>query len=326
MNKLMNKFTNRTSDNKADRKIHVDFMSVRKLAIVVSILLVLVSLTSLLVRGLNFGLDFVGGIAVELHYSQQPDLGEIRNRLADAGYQRAVVQSFGSDLDVLIRLPDAQSGDQDRSANLINLLRQDQPDIEVRRNDFIGAQFGNQLKEQGTLGLVVAIIVAMIYVAFRFQFKFAIGAVVALLHDVMIVIGVFALFGLNFDLTVLIAILVIIGYSLNDTLVVCDRIRENFRKPLGRGKPETVMNTSVNQVLGRTLITSLTTLLVLVILFMFGGPAIYYFSLALIIGIVAGTYSSIYIATSVMLWMGINRQDMILPQEKHEHPVRERDM
>ena len=299
------------------KKTLIAFMSVRRLAALVSMALILVALLALVVRGLNLGLDFAGGMAVELHYSSQPDLGEIRNKLADAGYQRAVVQSFGSDQDVLVRLPDARTGDQDQSVRLIRLLQQDDPELEVRRNDFIGAQFGAQLKEQGVLAMVLAMVVAMIYVAFRFQFKFAVGAVIALVHDVVIVLGVFALFGLNFDLTVLVAVLVVIGYSLNDTLVVCDRIRENFRK-LRQATAEEVMNVSINQVLGRTLITSLTTLLVLVVLFLFGGQAIWYFSLALIIGVVTGTYSSIYIAANVMLWAGICRQDLVPVQEERD--------
>ena len=316
MQKQMQKRMDKTQSQR-HKKTPIAFMSVRRLAALVSMALILVALLALVVRGLNLGLDFAGGMAVELHYSSKPDLGEMRNKLADAGYQRAVVQSFGSDQDVLVRLPDARTGDQDQSVRLIRLLQQDDPELEVRRNDFIGAQFGAQLKEQGVLAMVVAMVVAMIYVAFRFQFKFAVGAVMALVHDVVMVLGVFALFDLNFDLTVLVAVLVVIGYSLNDTLVVCDRIRENFRK-LRQATAEEVMNVSINQVLGRTLITSLTTLLVLVVLFLFGGQAIWYFSLALIIGVVTGTYSSIYIAANVMLWAGICRQDLVPAQEERD--------
>ena len=323
------------------KPIHFDFMALRKVAMFVSLVLVLVSLVSLAIKQLNLGLDFVGGLAIELHYPDQPDLAKIRAKLAEAGYERVLVQSFGNANNLLIRLPDITpnitKGNQSTNADvkgtaiagtnitstdtvgtdIIRLVQESNPEAVLVASDFIGAQFGKELKEQGTLGLIVALIMVMLYIAFRFQFKFSLAAVAALLHDVIIILGVFSLFGLNFDLNVLVALLVVIGYSLNDTIVISDRIRENFRK-LRKTSALDIINISVNQTLGRTAVTSFTTLLVLVVLVLFGGQAIYYLALALIIGVIAGTYSSVYIAGTLMLWMKLDRQDLVLPQEQDD--------
>jgi preprotein translocase subunit SecF len=288
-----------------------DFMGLRRLAAGLSIALVLASLVSLAVKQLNWGLDFTGGTLVEVHYGETANLGAIRNTLAAGGYEGAVVVSFGTDQDVLIRLPDGYSDEQ--GTQMLEELRADAgTTVELRRIEFVGPQVGDELREQGGLAMLLALGLVMLYIGFRFQFKFALGAVVALAHDVIITLGFFSLTGLEFDLTVLAALLAVIGYSLNDTIVVADRIRENFRK-LRRAEPVSVINTSLTETLGRTLVTSLTTLLVLLALALFGGEMIFGFAIALIVGVMIGTYSSIYVASNVLLALGVSKEDLMLP-------------
>lgn len=289
----------------------IDFMGQRKLATAVSVLLLLVAIGSLTVRQLNWGLDFTGGTLVEVHYSDTADLNAIRGTLNSGGYEGAIVVSFGSDKDVLIRLPQGYSDKE--GAALLSALQDAYPgDVELRRIEFVGPQVGDELREQGGLAMLLALGLVMLYIAFRFQFKFAVGAVVALVHDVLITLGFFSVMGLEFDLTVLAALLAVIGYSLNDTIVVSDRIRENFRK-LRRAEPVEVINISLTETLGRTLVTSFTTLLVLVALALFGGEIIRGFAIALIAGVAIGTYSSIYVAANTLLIMGVSKEDLMIP-------------
>ena len=289
----------------------INFMGRRKLAAIFSLLVLIGSLTSLVVNGLNFGLDFTGGTLVEVGYSSPEPLTNIRQTIADAGYHNAVVVQFGSDTDILVRLP---TGFSDKlGVELIAALQQDfAGDIELRRVEFVGPQVGDELKEQGGLAMLMALGMVMMYITFRFQLKFSVGAVAALVHDVLITLGIFSFFQLDFDLTVLAAVLAVVGYSLNDTIVVSDRIRENFRK-IRKADPVTVINISLTETLARTLVTSLTTLLVLLALFIFGGELIHGFSSALIIGVVVGTYSSIYVAANILLLLGISKEDLVLP-------------
>ena len=277
----------------------IDFMGQRRLAMLFSVTLLLVSIGSLAVKQLNWGLDFTGGTLVEVHYSETVDLNAIRNTLDAEGYSGAIVVSFGTDRDVMIRLPKGYS-DQQGPELLASLQETFAGSVELRRIEFVGPQVGDELREQGGLAMLLALGLVMLYIAFRFQLKFAVGAVVALVHDVIITLGFFSITGMDFDLTVLAAILAVIGYSLNDTIVVSDRIRENFRK-IRRADPVEVINISLTETLGRTLVTSLTTLLVLASLALFGGEMINGFAVALIVGVVIGTYSSIYVAASTLL-------------------------
>ena len=289
----------------------LNFMSYRKLAQIVSAILLVISITSLSTNGLKLGLDFTGGTLVEVAYDKSADLVNIRSTLETAGYNNALVINFGSDQDVLVRLP--QSNNSQLGDELLAVLNQDYDgSIDLHRIEYVGPQVGEELREQGGLGLLAALISVMIYVTFRFQFKFSIGAVVALAHDVLIVLGFFSLLKLDFDLTVLAAILAVIGYSLNDTIVVSDRIRENFRI-LRKGQPEDVINRSLTQTLGRTLMTSATTLLVLSSLFIFGGEIIHGFATALIVGVFIGTYSSIFVAANMLLALNISKEDLAIP-------------
>lgn len=291
------------------------FMSGRKIALIFSAVLILLSLGSLLTRSLNWGIDFTGGTLIEVAYHGNADLDSIRSSLSDKGFRDAIVQNFGNASEVLIRIPpmgdlsSAQLSDQ-----ILDLLRSQDESVEMRRQEFVGPQVGDELTEDGGLAMVYALIGILIYVALRFEYRFAIGSVAALLHDVIITLGVFSLLQLEFDLTILAAVLAVIGYSLNDTIVVFDRIRENFRI-VRKGSPEDVVNRSLNQTISRTLMTSITTLLVLIALFVFGGELIHGFATALIIGVLIGTYSSIYIASSVALAMGISKEDL-MPIEK----------
>jgi len=293
-----------------DKKI-INFMGQRYIAAALSLLLILGSIVSLSIKGLNFGLDFTGGTLVEVNYSEPEPLANIRNTLKAANYNNAVVVNFGEETDVLVRLPQGMSSTLGNE--VLNTLRQDfTGEVELRRIEFVGPQVGEHLKEQGGLAMLMALGVVMLYVAFRFQLKFSVGAVVALIHDVIITLGLFSFFGWDFDLTVLAAILAVIGYSLNDTIVVFDRIRENFRK-LRKADPVETINISTTETLSRTLMTSGTTLLVLFALNFFGGEMIHGFSLALIVGIVVGTYSSIYVAANVLLLLGTTKQDLMIP-------------
>ncbi|MBN7796136.1 protein translocase subunit SecF [Parahaliea mediterranea] len=289
----------------------INFMGQRKLAVIFSTLLLVAAIASLATRQLNWGLDFTGGTLVEVHYSETADLNAIRGTLETGGYAGAIVVSFGTDQDVMIRLPQGH-GDEEGAA-LVSLL-QDNFDgsVELRRIEFVGPQVGDELREQGGLAMLMALGLVMLYIAFRFQFKFAVGAVAALVHDVIITLGFFSIVGMEFDLTVLAALLAVIGYSLNDTIVVSDRIRENFRK-LRRSDSVEVINISLTETLSRTLVTSLTTLLVLVALAVFGGEMINGFAIALIVGVGIGTYSSIYVAANVLLMMKVSKDDLMIP-------------
>jgi len=273
---------------------NIDFMSWRKIALSASIILATVSILSLSLKQLNYGLDFTGGSLVELHYPKEIEVANIRQSLTNAGYEGAQVALFGSTQDVLIKLPGSVS------------------DIE-----YVGPQIGSELRDDGGLAMLLALGLMMLYITFRFQSRFAGAAVLALIHDVIIVLGIFSLFNLDFDLTVLAALLAVIGYSLNDTIVVSDRIRENLRSQRGSDTEE-VINLSLNQMLSRTLITSLTTLLVLTSLYLFGGELIKNFALALIFGVVVGTYSSIYIASNALVMMGLTSDHLMVPEKENE--------
>ena len=290
-----------------------NFMAYRNIALGLSIVLVLVSISSLLVRGLNFGLDFTGGTLIEVGYEQAADLSVIRKQLEQGGFNNAVVQHFGAETDVMIRLQRGSSNELGQQ--ILELLREGGQFVDLRRIEFVGPQVGDELKEQGGMALLMALFVVMIYVGIRFQLKFAVGAVAALAHDVLITLGFFALFQWEFDLTVLAALLAVIGYSLNDTIVVSDRIRENFRL-LRKGDSMHIINVSLTQTFSRTIVTSLTTLLVLLVLALAGGELIHGFSVALMIGVVIGTYSSIYVAANVLMLMHISKEDLIIPEKE----------
>lgn len=301
-----------------DSKSNIDFIGKRRITTVLSIVLLVVSVFSLATRGLNLGIDFTGGVLLEVGYSSPADLGDIRQRLAGGGFDDALVQNFGTATDVIIRvLPDEGANSGKVGEQILGLLTAGGQTVDLRRVEFVGPQVGDELAERGGLAMLFAVIMILIYIMFRFQWKFAVGSVMALVHDVVIVIGVFSVFQISFDLSVLAAILAVIGYSLNDTIVVFDRIRENFRL-IRREGAEAIMNLSINQMLGRTVITSLTTLLVLFSLFFLGGEAVRGFSIALIIGIVIGTYSSIYTASAAALALDVNPEDLMPPKVDKE--------
>lgn len=289
----------------------IPFMAWRRFAAGFSLLAMLVAGGALATRSLNWGLDFTGGTLVEVAYGDSVNLQEIRETLEDGGYEGALVVAFGTDRDVLIRLPLSYSDEQ--GVAMVEILREAASvPVELRRIEFVGPAVGAELREQGGLAMLLALGLVMLYVGFRFQAKFAVGAVLALAHDVLFVLGYFSLLGLEFDLTVLAAILAVIGYSLNDTIVVADRIRENFRK-LRRTPPMEVIDVSLTETFGRTLVTSLTTLLVLLALALFGGEMIHGFALALLAGVAIGTYSSIYVSATVLLAMGVSKEDVAIP-------------
>ena len=296
-------------------------MGVRRAAAMGSFLLVLISLGSLATRGLDFGLDFTSGTSVRLNFSESVAIGDVNTALAEGGYSDAVVVSFGSDRDIRIILPvDESVAEADQASQAVRvgetitalLASSTAADITLEGSDYVSAKVGSELAEQGGLGMLVALGIIMVYIAVRFQFKFSVGAVVALAHDLIITLGLFSVFGMEFNLNTLAAMLAIIGYSLNDTIVVSDRIRENFRR-LRSGSPADMVNVSLNQTLGRTIITSFTTLLVLVSILLVGGESTQGFAIALIIGVVVGTYSSIYIASNVILMMNMTREDLMIP-------------
>ena len=292
--------------------IKFKFMKFRKIASIISISLFLISVLSLGLRGLSLGLDFSGGTLIEVSYESPVSLESIRNRLEDNGYPDSQVVNFGTNLDVLIKVAD-QSGNSTVGEQIFNILSDQESDIELKRVEFVGPQVGDELRDQGGLGMVIALFMILMYVAFRFQYKFALGAVTALAHDVVIILGLFSIFAWDFDLTVLAALLAVIGYSLNDTIVVSDRIRENFRNERVL-EPVDMIDLSLNQTLGRTLVTSFTTLLVLFALFIFGGELIRGFSLALIIGVLIGTYSSIYVVANMLMSMTLTQEDLAVPE------------
>ncbi len=292
-------------------------MGQRKRALIFSGLLLLVSLVSVGVRGLDYGIDFTGGTLIEVGYPQSADLVQVRSDLAAAGFPEAIVQYFGTTHDVLVRLaPRDDLSKAELSSDVLLVLKQNGgDDMQLRRVEFVGPQVGEELTEQGGLAMLIALGAILVYVTLRFQWKFSLGAVAALFHDVIITIGFFSVLGLEFDLTVLAAVLAVIGYSLNDTIVVFDRVRENFRT-MRKGTPIEIFNASLNQTLSRTLITSLTTLLVLTALFFLGGELIHEFATALIVGVIVGTYSSIYVASTTALALGVIKTDMMPVQKE----------
>jgi preprotein translocase subunit SecF len=312
----------------AEMKV-IDFMGKRKIAVVVSAVLILVSLSSFVINGMKFGLDFTGGTQVEIFYAETPDLEDIRSTLETSGYENYEVVFFGTDQDVLIRIQDVVldnsevvEGDgaqtDETASRVVEILAAESTsDIELASSGYVSSQVGDELREQGGLGMLVALGMIMIYIALRFQFKFSVGAVVALAHDVIITLGFFSLIQYDFDLTVLAAVLAVIGYSLNDTIVVSDRIRENFRI-LRKPDPMELINISITQTFSRTVITSMTTLMVLLALLLVGGESIKGFSIALIVGVLIGTYSSIYVAANVLIQMHLSKEDLMPPVKDDE--------
>ena len=290
-----------------------DFMSKRRAAFIVSIVLTIVAIGALVIHGLNLGLDFTGGTLVEVKYQAAPALESVRQTLEAAGYKDVSVQTFGASNEILVRLQ--QSFEAGIGNDIVAHLQATGDSVNLIRAEFVGAQVGDQLRDQSGLGMLLALAVVMVYVAFRFQYKFALGALISLGHDVIILLGIFALFGLDFDLTVLAAVLAVIGYSLNDTIIVYDRIRENIRKSRTDDMPS-IFNDAINATLSRTLSTSGTTLLVLLALYFLGGDMIHNFAIALIVGVVAGTFSSIYVAAALLLVVGLKRVDLIPPPKE----------
>ncbi len=301
---------------------NIDFLAWRKIAIIFSSIFLVLSIGSLLVKELNYGLDFTGGTLVELSYPEEANIGNIRETLVDGGFNGAQVANFGSSTEVLIKLPGTVS--DSLGSEIVSLLSADNFDktIDLRRIEYVGPQIGSELRDDGGTAMLIALAFMMLYIAFRFQSMFAGAAVVALVHDVIIVVGIFSLIQIEFDLTVLAALLAVIGYSLNDTIVVSDRIRENLRSA-ELDNTEEIINLSLNQTLGRTLITSLTTLLVLFSLYFLGGELIKNFALALIFGVVIGTYSSIYIAANALVIMGLNKDHLRVeePETADDNPL-----
>jgi len=297
-----------------DMKV-INFMRLRTAATIFSVIIMVGSVAALAIKGINWGLDFTGGTLIELVYDQPVRTADIRNQLDAAGYNNTVVQEFGSARDILVRIP----GDDPKMGSAITTLLDQNYEgtVNAVRVEFVGPQVGERLREQGGLGMLFAMLMITLYIAFRFQLKFSVGAILSLAHDVIFTLGLFALLGLQFDLTVMAALLAVIGYSLNDTIIVYDRIRENFRK-LRKGDAEEIINVSLTQTLGRTLATSGTTLMVLLALFLFGGDMIHNFAIALIVGVGIGTYSSIYIASNILVYLKISREDLIVPVKENE--------
>ncbi|MDO9616949.1 MAG: protein translocase subunit SecF [Pseudomonas sp.] len=292
----------------------INFMGVRNIAFAFTLLLTVLALVSLFTKGLNLGLDFTGGTQIELSYEQPADLGKIRAQLAGAGYADAVVQSFGATTDVVVRM---QGSDPDLGNKVATALRQAGEQLEVKKVEFVGPQVGEELRDQGGLGLLLALGGVMLYLAFRFQWKFGVGAIISLIHDVIVTLGILSFFQITFDLTVLAALLAIIGYSLNDTIVVFDRVRENFRV-LRKATLIDNINISTTQTLLRTLATSISTLMAIAALLLFAGDNLFAFSVALFVGVAAGTYSSVYIANVVLVWLDLTVDDLIPPVVEEE--------
>jgi len=290
---------------------NVDFMRWRRQAIVLSTVVNLIAILSFIIQGLNFGLDFTGGTVVEVGYQEPADLGKVRAALTRGGFDAGAVQYFGTSRDVMIRLPPVEKQTSaELSQRVFRALSQEASGkVELRRVEFVGPQVGRELAEDGGLAVLYALIGILVYVWLRFEWRFSVGAIIATVHDTIVTVAVFSLFRIEFDLTVLAAVLAVIGYSLNDTIVIFDRIRENFRK-VRKGSVLDVVNRSINETMSRTIITSGTTLMVVAALFLFGGPVIHGFALALIVGIVTGTYSSIYVATAAAVMLGVTRADL----------------
>lgn len=291
--------------------INIDFMGKRKLALMFSLTLIIISIAAMAMRGLNLGIDFTGGTIVEVGYSESVGLEPVREALASNGFDDAIAQHFGTSKDVLIRLPvtDEDEDKAELSTRVLDALASTGMP-KMRRVEFVGPQVGDELRDKGGLAMLYALIGILVYVALRFEWRFSLGSVAALIHDVILVVGFFAITQVEFDLTVLAALLAVIGYSLNDTIVVFDRIRENFRR-IRKSTSEGIINTSINQTLSRTLMTSLTTLLVLIALFIFGGEVIHAFAIALIVGVIVGTYSSIFVASSSLLALNVSKEDLM---------------
>lgn len=301
-------------------KTSIDFLSIgrRRFTTLLSIVAIIVSIGSIATKGLEYGIDFTGGVLLEVSYPAEANLERIRLILGEAGFADLQVQRFGTATDVLLRLPPQANTNSDEIRKLMqDTLAADEPNVELRRVEFVGPQVGEELREQGGLATIFVLLLIFGYVMIRFQWKFAAGAVAALAHDVMLTVGFFSIFSLQFDLTVLAAVLAVIGYSLNDTVVTFDRIRENFTKLRGIDPQESI-NISVNEVLARTIITGITTLIVLIALFMLGGESVAPFSIALIVGVIVGTYSSIYTASATALYLNVNAQDLLPPAEDLE--------
>ena len=294
----------------------IDFVGKRKFAMIFSAVLLVLSIASISFQGLKFGIDFTGGTLIELGYEKTADLEDIRLKLSEGDFKGTNVQYFGSDTEVLIQLEPQEVSSAKLSSSIIRMLGDG---IDVRRVEFVGPKVGEELTNDGGLAMLYALIGILIYVAFRFEYRFALGSIAALVHDVIITLGIFLILQIEFDLTVLAAILAVIGYSLNDTIVVFDRIRENFLSTR-QVEAEPIINEALNQTLSRTLMTSLTTLLVLLALFYLGGEVIHSFAGALLIGVIIGTYSSIYVASSMILALGISKEDM-LPSEKEKKEI-----
>lgn len=291
----------------------IDFMAQRKWAAIISTILFLLSITSLVMNGLNWGLDFTGGTQIQLNFAQAPDLNQIREKLQGAGYNDATVISYGTSKDVLVSLVPKKDANTDASRDaIVSQVTKILPDAKVQQVDYIGPQVGQELATKGALAIVVALLGTMIFIALRFEFRFAVGSTIALIHDPVLILGLFSFHHIEFNLIALAAVLTVIGYSLNDTIVIFDRIRENFRK-LRKATPVEVVNLSINQTLSRTLMTTALTLTVVLALFFLGGSMLHGFALALIIGMVVGTYSSIYVAGSLSLALGLTRQHLLPP-------------
>ncbi len=295
----------------------INFLSVRRITTTLSITLMIFSLVSIITKGLNPGIDFTGGFQIEISYQQPPEIEDIRNNLSSAGFNDAIVQNSGSATDIMIRIAPREGLDSRTVGKLIiENLSQSSNSVELMSSEYVSAQVGEELTEQGGLAMIFALIMIMIYIVFRFQWKFSIGAVMALIHDVLITVGVFSFFQITFDLAVLAAILAVVGYSLNDTIVIFDRIRENFRS-MRRAETLNILNASITQTISRTMITSSTTLMVLLALYIMGGQSLEGFSLALIIGVLIGTYSSIFIASTSIFYLDISTSDL-LPSKREE--------
>ena len=293
--------------------INFEFMKWHKHAVYTSIIIIFVSLISIFTKGLNYGVDFKGGTIIEISFQDDAPIEEIRGYLQKNDYEKSSVQFFGSKKDILIRMPNIVSANESTLSNNLIAELKNKYDFNLKRVEFVGAQVGEELRDQGIIAALIALFLIMIYIALRFEYRFSIGAILALLHDVFLIVGLFSITQIEFNLSVFAAILAVIGYSLNDTIVVFDRIRENFKASIIENVDTTdVMNQSINQTLSRTLITSLTTLLVLISLILFGGEILFGFSFALIAGVIIGTYSSLYIASSTLLIMNISVKDVTI--------------
>ena len=295
----------------------IKFLSARKSTTIMSIILIVVSAFSLMTKGLNLGIDFTGGIQIEISFETSPNIENVRSNLASGGYDDAIVQNSGSSQDLMVRIPPRDGVDNKKiGEDVIGMLQASENSVTLKSSEYISAQVGEELTEQGGLAMIFALIMIMIYIVFRFQWKFSIGAVLALIHDVMITLGIFSFFQLTFDLSVLAAILAVVGYSLNDTIVIFDRIRENFRS-MRTAQTLDILNSAITQTIKRTIITSSTTLLVLLSLYVFGGSSLEGFSIALIVGVLIGTYSSIFVASTSIFYLDISTTDLI-PVKREE--------